>query len=153
MPPVITSVATTINFIVPGINGLMGLGGGQLSLPSQLQLRGLADMFSYCLPPVSIFGSPDMRRLGGVGGVNVGIGGGGGEGNGNGGRAGDGTNGAEGVGVAGVAGNERGGGEGDGNVGRGGDGTNGAEGVVVGSCAKDELNKGLMMVSMVKEGD
>jgi len=37
---------------------LMGLGGGPLSLPSQLRLHGLADMFSYCLPPVSIFGSP-----------------------------------------------------------------------------------------------
>jgi hypothetical protein len=45
-------------FIVPGINGLMGLGGGPLSLPSQLRLRGLADTFSYCLPPVLIFGSP-----------------------------------------------------------------------------------------------
>jgi hypothetical protein len=45
-------------FIVLGINGLMGLGGGPLSLPSQLRLCGLADMFSYCLLPVSIFGSP-----------------------------------------------------------------------------------------------
>jgi len=62
--------------------------------------------------------SADIRRLGGVGGVNVGIGGGGGERDGNGGRVGD--------------------------------GTNGLEGVVVGSCAKDEVNKGLMMVSMVR---
>jgi len=45
--------------------------------------------------------SADMRRLGGVGGVNVGIGGGGGEGDGNGGRVGDGTNGAKGVLVVG----------------------------------------------------
>jgi hypothetical protein len=62
--------------------------------------------------------SADMKRLGGVGGVNVGIGGGGGEEDGNGGRVGD--------------------------------ITNGAEGVVVGSCAKVKVNKGLMMVSMVR---
>jgi hypothetical protein len=60
-----------------------------------------------------------MRRLGGVGCVNVGIGGGRGEGDGDGGRVGDGTNGTEGV-------------------------------QVVGSCAKAEVNKGLMMVSMVR---
>jgi len=45
------------NFMVPDINGLMGLGGGPFSLPTQLRLQGLADMFSYCLPPISIFGS------------------------------------------------------------------------------------------------
>jgi hypothetical protein len=49
--------------------------------------------------------SADMRRLGGVCGVNVGIGGGDGEGDGNGGRVGDGTNGAEGVLVVGSCAN------------------------------------------------
>jgi hypothetical protein len=38
------------NFILPAIHGLVGLGGGPLSLPTQLQLRGLVGMFSYCLP-------------------------------------------------------------------------------------------------------
>jgi hypothetical protein len=42
-----------------------------------------------------------MRRLGGVGCVNVGIGGGRGEGDGDGGRVGDGTKGTEGVLVVG----------------------------------------------------
>lgn len=127
--------------VTPRVYNHIWLSGG---LPSPIRIK--------YTPSLKGLGkiSADIRRLGGVGGVNVGIGGGGGEVNGNGGRAGDGTNGAEGVGVGGVAGNERGGGEGDGNVGRGGYGTNGAKGVVVGSCAKDELNKGLMMVSMVR---
>jgi hypothetical protein len=38
------------NFILPAIHGLVGLGGGPLSLPTQLWLRGLVGMFSYCLP-------------------------------------------------------------------------------------------------------
>ena len=42
--------------IVAGSNGLLGLGGGPLSLPTQLRLRGLADIFSYCLP--GLFGGP-----------------------------------------------------------------------------------------------
>jgi hypothetical protein len=36
--------------LVPGTNGLLGLGGGPLSLPTQLRHRGFADVFSYCLP-------------------------------------------------------------------------------------------------------
>jgi hypothetical protein len=42
--------------IVAGSNVLFGLGGGPLSLPTQLRLRGLADVFNYCLP--GLFGGP-----------------------------------------------------------------------------------------------
>jgi hypothetical protein len=37
------------NFMLPTIHDLVGLGGGPLSLPTQLWLRGLAGMFSCCL--------------------------------------------------------------------------------------------------------
>jgi hypothetical protein len=36
--------------LVTAANGLLGLGGGPLSLPTQLRLHGLAGIFSYCLP-------------------------------------------------------------------------------------------------------
>ncbi|XP_059455629.1 protein ASPARTIC PROTEASE IN GUARD CELL 2-like [Corylus avellana] len=42
--------------MVAGSNGFVGLGGGPLSLPTQLRLRGLADIFNYCLP--GLFGGP-----------------------------------------------------------------------------------------------
>jgi hypothetical protein len=43
--------------LVTGADGLLGLGGGPLSLPTQLRLYGLADIFSYCLPQGIVFGS------------------------------------------------------------------------------------------------
>ncbi|KAE8124636.1 hypothetical protein FH972_019502 [Carpinus fangiana] len=43
--------------LVTGADGLLGLGGGPLSLPTQLRLHGLADIFSYCLPQGMVFGS------------------------------------------------------------------------------------------------
>ena len=38
------------NFMLPAIHSLVGLGGGPLSLPTQLGLCGLAGMFNCCLP-------------------------------------------------------------------------------------------------------
>jgi hypothetical protein len=35
---------------IPGVHGLVGLGGGPLSLATQLRVHGLASIFSYCLP-------------------------------------------------------------------------------------------------------
>jgi hypothetical protein len=44
-------VAETENLILPGMNGLMGLGQGPLSIPSQLYARNATteDVFSVCL--------------------------------------------------------------------------------------------------------
>jgi hypothetical protein len=44
------------------IHGLVGLGGGPLSLPTQLWLHGLVGMFSCCLPG-SVGGSLDWLKF------------------------------------------------------------------------------------------
>jgi hypothetical protein len=56
VPNVFSGCGHTNYGLVPLTNGFVGLGAGPLSLPTQLRYRGLADVFSYCLP--GLFGGP-----------------------------------------------------------------------------------------------
>jgi hypothetical protein len=56
VPNVFSGCGHTNYGLDPLTNGLVGLGAGPLSLPTQLRHHGLADVFSYCLP--GLFGGP-----------------------------------------------------------------------------------------------